>query len=81
MDCYKPVSGEFLVIATVIKNVWGYGMTKFLNTWIVQMGYIAPLMTIMALNAATLLLGALPLYFYGKKLRGWSAASSVHKVS
>lgn len=81
VDCYKPAAGEFLVGATVIKNVWGYGMTKFLNDWVVQIGYIGPLMFIAALNLACLVFGALPLYFYGKNVRGWSAKSSVHRVS
>ena len=65
----------------MFKNVWGYGMAKFLNNWIVEVGYIRPLMTIAALNLGFTFLGAVPLYFYGKKLRGWSANSSVHAVS
>lgn len=81
VDCYKPAAGEFLVGATVVKNVWGYGMTHFMNNWIVEIGYIGPLMFIAALNAAMLLCGAVPLYFWGKKVRRWSAGSSVHKVS
>jgi len=56
-------------------------MAKFLNNWIVEVGYIRPLMTIAALNLGFTFLGAVPLYFYGKKLRGWSANSSVHAVS
>ncbi|KAG9942010.1 MFS general substrate transporter, partial [Aureobasidium melanogenum] len=81
VDCYKPAAGEFLVCATVFKNVWGYGMSKFLNDWIVQIGYVGPLMTIAALSLGCMLFGAVPLYFYGKKLRGWSAGSSVHNAS
>ncbi|KAG9854376.1 MFS general substrate transporter, partial [Aureobasidium melanogenum] len=81
VDCYKPAAGEFLVCATVFKNVWGYGLSKFLNDWIVEIGYIGPLMTIAALSLGCMLLGAVPLYFYGKKLRGWSAGSSVHSAS
>lgn len=56
-------------------------MSKFLNDWIVEIGYIGPLMTIAALSLGCMLFGAVPLYFYGKKLRGWSAASSVHSAS
>lgn len=81
VDCYKPAAGEYLVCATVFKNVWGYGMSKFLNDWIVKIGYIGPLMTIAALSLGCMLLGAVPLYFYGKKVRGWSAGSSVHSAS
>lgn len=81
MDSYKPAAGEFLVCATVFKNVWGYGMTRFLNVWIVQIGYVGPLMTIAALNLGLMLVGGVSLYFFGKKVRGWSASSSVHTVS
>jgi hypothetical protein len=70
-----------LVGATVIKNVWGYGMSRCLNDWIVQVGYIVPLLTITAMMAALLLFGAVPLYFYGKTARGWSSKSSVHEAS
>lgn len=70
-----------MVCATVFKNVWGYGMTKFLNDWIVEIGYIGPLMTIATLNLGFMLFGGVLLFFFGKKLRGWSARSSVHTVS
>jgi uncharacterized membrane protein (Fun14 family) len=81
IDCYKPSAGEFLVCATVFKNVFGYGMSRYFNDWVVRDGYVGPFMTIMGLNLGCLLLGAVPLYFYGKKVRGWSANSSIHRVS
>jgi hypothetical protein len=81
IDCYKPSAGEFLVCATVFKNVFGYGMSRYFNDWVVRDGYVGPFMTIMGLNLGCLLLGAVPLYFYGKRVRGWSAKSSIHRVS
>ncbi len=27
MDCYKPISGEIMVVATVMKNTCGFGMS------------------------------------------------------
>ena len=81
VDCYKTSAGEYLVCATVFKNVFGYGMSKFLNDWIVEDGYIGPMLTITALNFGCLLIGAVPLYIYGKRVRGWSADSSIHRVS
>ena len=81
IDCYKPSAGEFLVCATVFKNVFGYGMSRYFNDWVVRDGYVGPFMTILALNLACLLFGAVPLYFYGKRVRGWSANSSIHRVS
>jgi hypothetical protein len=79
IDSYKPVTGEFLVSATINKNLWAYGVTRFLNVWIVEDGYITPIMT----NAATCLFivaMAIPLYFWGKRVRTWSKNSSVHRA-
>lgn len=56
-------------------------MSKFLNDWIVEIGYVGPLMTIAALSLGCMLFGGVLLYLYGKKLRGWSAGSSVHNAS
>lgn len=39
LDCYKPVAGEILVIATVVKNTYGFGMTFFINDWAASSGY------------------------------------------
>ncbi|KAG9229953.1 major facilitator superfamily domain-containing protein [Amylocarpus encephaloides] len=79
VDSYKPVAGEFLVAATVNKNLWAYGLTKFLNIWIEDVGYVGPIM----MNAGLCLLWiafAIPLVFFGKKLRGWTKDSPVHQA-
>ncbi|CAJ0544183.1 Ff.00g034890.m01.CDS01 [Fusarium sp. VM40] len=33
VDSYKPVAGSLFVAITVNKNLWGYGMGKFLTPW------------------------------------------------
>ncbi|KAK5405213.1 hypothetical protein LTR06_008908 [Exophiala xenobiotica] len=79
IDSYKPVAGEFLVSATIYKNLWGYGVTKFLNTWIVKDGYVTPIMT----NAGICLFFvslAIPLFFWGKTVRTWSRNSAIHRA-
>jgi MFS family permease len=78
IDSYKPVAGEFLVSATVNKNLWGYGISKFLTPWILKDGYIPPQLTNMAL-CLFFISCAIPLYFYGKTVRRWSKNSFVHK--
>ncbi|KAK6380303.1 hypothetical protein LTS17_005492 [Exophiala oligosperma] len=78
IDCYKPVAGEILVAATMVKNLWAYGMTRFFNNWIVDAGYVTPIMTDTAL--AIFFAGlAIPLYFVGKRLRGWTKDSPAHR--
>jgi MFS family permease len=38
VDSYKPVAGSLFVSITVYKNLWGYGMGKFVTPWIIQSG-------------------------------------------
>lgn len=50
-----------------------------MNVWIEDSGYIAPIMTNAGLCVFFTALG-IPMYFYGKRLRGLSKDSSVHKA-
>ncbi|OKO90331.1 hypothetical protein PENSUB_13464 [Penicillium subrubescens] len=79
VDSYKPVAGSIFVSITVNKNLWGYGFSKFITPWIEQSGYIKPIMLNMSLTALWCLC-AIPFYIYGKRFRGWTAKSSVHKM-
>ncbi|CEO59724.1 Putative MFS transporter [Penicillium brasilianum] len=79
VDSYKPVAGSIFVSITVNKNLWGYGFSKFITPWIEQSGYIKPIMLNMSLTALWCLC-AIPFYMYGKRFRGWTAKSSVHKM-
>lgn len=38
VDSYKPVAGSLFVAITVNKNLWGYGMGKFITPWTIQSG-------------------------------------------
>lgn len=38
VDSYKPVAGSLFVAITVNKNLWGYGMGKFITPWTVADG-------------------------------------------
>ncbi|KAJ5606614.1 Major facilitator superfamily domain general substrate transporter [Penicillium lagena] len=79
VDSYKPVAGSVFVAITVNKNVWGYGFSKFITPWVVESGFVKPIMMNMSL-AALWCFCAIPFYFWGKKLRGLTAKSSVHKM-
>ncbi len=57
VDSYKPVAGSLMVAITVNKNVWGYGFSEFINTWIAEKGYVPPIMTNMALITLWCLFG------------------------
>jgi hypothetical protein len=61
----------------MVKNLWAYGMTKYFNTWIAHVGYIKPIMFDTALAVFIMSL-AIPLFFFGKKLRGYTRNSPAH---
>lgn len=77
VDAYKPISGEIMVLGTVLKNTTGFGMTYWVGPMVVKHGYITPLMVWLAFTAGPLVL-ALPLYIWGKKLRKATKNSSMH---
>lgn len=79
VDSYKPVAGSVFVAITVNKNVWGYGFSKFITPWVMESGFIKPIMVNMSL-ATLWCLCAIPFFFYGKRFRGWTAKSSVHRM-
>lgn len=79
VDSYKPVAGSLFVSMTVNKNLWGYGFSKFITEWIIQDGYIPPIMTNASLILLWCLFGIL-FYFKGKTFRKWSRNSSVHMM-
>jgi len=77
IDAYKPVSGEIMVAATVIKNTTGFAMTYWIPPLAARKGYMTPLMVWFTFTVGPMLL-ALPLYFWGKRLRMATRNSSVH---
>jgi hypothetical protein len=74
VDCYKPISGEIMVVATVIKNTCGFVMSYWVSTLAEKKGFITPTMVEFALTIGPMLLG-IPIYFFGKKLRKLSQNS------
>ncbi|KAJ6114260.1 Major facilitator superfamily domain general substrate transporter [Penicillium sp. IBT 16267x] len=79
VDSYKPVAGSIFVAITVNKNLWGYGFSKFITPWITDSGFVKPIMLNMSLCTLWCLC-AIPFYLYGKKFRGWTAKSWIHKM-
>ncbi|KAK2749400.1 hypothetical protein FQN57_006332 [Myotisia sp. PD_48] len=79
VDSYKPVAGSIFVTITVNKNLWGYGVGKFITPWTMQKGFIPAFMVNMALTLLWCGFG-IPFYIWGKKLRKLSAKSDVHRM-
>jgi hypothetical protein len=79
VDSYKPVAGLVFVAITVNKNLWGYGFAEFITPWVIKSGFVRPIMMNMSLTTFWCLC-AIPVYFYGKRFRKWTAKSSVHSM-
>lgn len=82
IDCYKPISGEIMVVATVCKNFIGFSYSY----WVFDIahtskdGWLTPAMIIFACVVGPAVL-AVPLYFgVGKRLRYWTRHSDVHRM-
>lgn len=77
VDSYKPMSGEIMIVGTVLKNTTGFGMTYWVAPMVLKDGYITPLMVWFTFTITPMLL-AIPLYFWGKRLRVATKNSNVH---
>jgi len=82
IDCYKPISGEIMVVATVCKNFIGFSYSY----WVFDLahesknGWITPAMVIFACAMGPALF-VFPLYFgLGKRIRQWTKNSDVHRM-
>lgn len=82
IDCYKPISGEIMVVATVCKNFIGFSYSY----WVFDLahtskdGWVTPAMVIFACTVVPALF-AFPLYYgLGKKIRIWTRHSDVHRM-
>ncbi len=77
-DCYKPVTGQIFVAATIVKSLWRYGVSHFVDAWIAEAGYVTPIILNMAfvllLNGIRIIL----LYICGKDVWRWTKGDKVH---
>ncbi|RDW64326.1 uncharacterized protein DSM5745_09737 [Aspergillus mulundensis] len=72
LDCYKPLTGEALVIIFVIRNTIGMLLSLYAADWISRQGPAAVFGEMTAIQAASILL-AIPLFFWGGPLRAWTS--------
>ncbi|OJJ96092.1 hypothetical protein ASPACDRAFT_35146 [Aspergillus aculeatus ATCC 16872] len=79
VDCYEPISGEIMVVATVIKNTCGFAMSYWVMPMAARRGWLVPTMVEFSLTIGPLLLG-IPMYFFGKSLRRLTRNSRVHAL-
>lgn len=80
IDCYKPISGEIMVVVTIVKNTCGFGMSYWEPGLGMAHGFLTPGMVQWAVAVGPLLFGV-PMYFFGKKLRLMTKGSHVHSMA
>ncbi|KAI5459543.1 major facilitator superfamily domain-containing protein [Mariannaea sp. PMI_226] len=79
IDCYKPIAGEIMVISTVCKNTFGFGMSYYINDWAARAGFMQPIFLLMALTVGFPLIGLVVFIFYGKQMRKMTKNSKLHE--
>ncbi|KAJ4408929.1 hypothetical protein N0V82_009584 [Gnomoniopsis sp. IMI 355080] len=78
VDSYKSLPGEIMIAATVVKNSFGFAMVFFFNDWSERQGYIAPVLTLMAITVGLSLLGLAVFIPRGKTFRMATKNSNLH---
>ena len=57
-----------------------FGMTYYINDWIVRDGFIPPTGLLIGLTIALTLVGMVILMIWGKKMRRWTKNSKYHQL-
>ena len=78
VDCYKSISGEVMVVGTVLKNVLGFSLSYWVFDIALTRGFTTVYMIQFAVDMLPVVL-TVPLYYYGKSLRMWTKNSDIHK--
>ncbi|GIZ44837.1 hypothetical protein CKM354_000802300 [Cercospora kikuchii] len=79
IDCYKPISGEIMVVGTVLKNVLGFCLSYWVFDIMARDGWTMVFMIQFAVSMLPVVL-TVPLYYYGKSLRRWTRNSEIHRM-
>jgi len=81
IDCFKQISGEIMIIATILKNLLGFALTY----WIFNIaattadGWVTVYMIQFAVTMFPIVM-TVPLFFFGKKLRRFYKDSALHRM-
>ncbi|KIX92651.1 uncharacterized protein Z520_11680 [Fonsecaea multimorphosa CBS 102226] len=76
VDCYRPLAGETLTIATAIKNVFAFGICFAVVPWIQKDGFIK-VSGYSTLIEGLIFVSTIPLYIYGERIRNWTSKLSI----
>ena len=78
IDSYLPVAFEALLLVNGLKNMFAFGFSYGVVPWVTRSGFQAAFCEMIAIQSGVMLF-AVPLFIYGKKLRhisgGWKVIS------
>lgn len=69
-DCHRELSAEAFAIMNFIKNMFAFGLTLYVNDWIVAQG-VRDCFYVIGGTTVAVTLTTIPMYIFGKKARSW----------
>lgn len=81
IDAYRPVAGEVTLAVMGFKSLFGFLLSFYTNPWVDSAGYLDAYGAMAGISAAIILLWV-PLFIFGKRIRGttwkWPVVSYIH---
>lgn len=80
LDAFRDLSNEVFIMAMAFKNFFFYGMSYYVNNWIVVGGPVQMFGVMAGISAFVILLG-LPMYIWGKRYRSFWARHNLMRYA
>ena len=80
LDAFRDLSNEVFIMAMAFKNFFFYGMSYYVNNWIVVGGPLQMFGVMAGISAFVILLG-LPMYIWGKRYRSFWARHNLMRYA
>lgn len=80
LDAFRDLSNEVFIMAMAFKNFFFYGMTYYVNNWIIKGGPLQMFGSFAGISAFVILLG-IPVYIFGKQYRSFWARHNLMRLA
>jgi MFS family permease len=80
LDAFRDLSNEVFIMMMAFKNFFFYGMSYYVNNWIMRGGPMQMFGTFAGISAFLVLLG-IPLYIFGKRYRSFWARHNLMRYA
>ena len=79
LDSFRNEANEIFVMNMLFKNFMFYGLSNYANPWVIDKGPEQIMYTFGGTSLGLCVL-AIPVYIFGKRLRGWWARHDLFKT-